>query len=138
MRQCHLGRRFSALPRRDIIITATAKAESSFAGTGRPGRAVGSHSLTVCLAAPRPKRLAAPISGRDAVARRDRTGPPVQPTLPRGVRAMPARIAESALLLDSRLRARRAKINGGGAGFAWSMARRPNSAAYGTIARRDH
>src|SRR6516162_10072851 len=40
MTQCHLGRRFSALPRRDIIITATAKAESSFAGTGRggPGR----------------------------------------------------------------------------------------------------
>src|SRR6516162_11746772 len=79
MTQCHLGRRFSALPRRDIIITSTAKAESSFAGTGRGGPGRRKPLVDRLLGRAAPQETGCPISGRIAVARRDRQSNPRYP-----------------------------------------------------------
>jgi hypothetical protein len=49
-------------PRREIIITATAKAESSFEGTGRAGP-TGATYRPLCSAVPRPVRPVAPKRG---------------------------------------------------------------------------
>ena len=97
----------------------------------------GATYCTLCSAAPRPVRSAVPNRGRDAVARRDPTGPPVQTYAPqrRSIAACASGLIRSTL--DSRLRARRTKINGGAAGFVGSMARKPMKGA-NVVSERPH